>query len=304
MPTDSRAMKNRWAFYTLTCQNCYRRYQRRKKPKEYLCSLKCRAQWRRNIEQMRAERPVATRRSASNSIADDLGEFYEPGNPGNAVQVKTWYLFVAEAFKLKGGMVATTLRELLPLYKQDPTSLPFDKALGQWIRLFNFPEFLIVQNENISANELLSRLAVQILGHWARHARAAERYAMPPRPATWTWAGARHEEELSITFPTQPWRFRVEKRSDFERRTMEACKRSLAAQLDGIESEIAAMKEFERTPGIRLDESSHVHWAARIQVLNDMPRESERPGVMKGARHVFRLMGINPLKRRGRPARK
>jgi hypothetical protein len=252
---------------------------------------------------MRAERPVS-RRSTSKNIADDLGEFYEPANPGNPVQVKTWYLFIAESFKPKNGIVATTLRRLLPLYKQDPTSQPFDKALEQWIRLFNFPELLIVKNEDISANELLSRLAVDILGHWARHARAAKRCEMPPRPATWTWAGS-HEEELSkITFPTQAWRFRAEKRREFERRAIEELKRSLAEQLDESESRIATMKKFERTPCIRLNESSHVHWAAGIQVFGDLPRESERPGVLKGARHVFRLMGINPLKRHGRPARK
>jgi hypothetical protein len=84
---------------------------------------------------------------------------------------------------------------------------------------------------------------------------------------------------------------------------MEEFKLWLADQLNEIESRIAAAKKFERTPGLRLNESSHVHWAARL-VLGDMPRESERPGVMKGARHVFRLMGINPLKRQGRPARK
>ena len=193
---------------------------------------------------------------------------------------------------------------MLPLYKQDRTSQPFDKALKQWIRLFNFSEFLIVQNQDISANELLSRLACEILGHWARHARAAKRYEMPPRAATWTWAGSRHEELSKIRFPIPIWRFTVEKRWEFERRTIEECKLSLAEQLDEIESEIAAMKKFERTPGIRLNESSHVHWAARIQVFGDRPRESERPGVLKGTRHVFRLMGINPLKRRGRPAPK
>jgi hypothetical protein len=297
-------MKDRSAFYTITCQNCYSKYQQRQKPKERLCSPECREQWLRKIKQMRAERPVVTRQSTSNSIADDLGEFYEPGNPGNPVRVKAWYLFVAEAFKLKDGIVATALRKLLPLYKQDPTSQPFDKALEQWIRLFNLPEFLIVQNENISANDLLSRLAVEILGHWARHPRAAKRCEMPPRPATWTWAESREAELSKVKFATQIWRFRVEKRLDFERRTIEECKRSLAEQLDEKESRIAAMKKFERTPGIRLDQSSHLHWAARIQVLGDIARESERPGVLKGARDVFRLMGVNPLKRRGRPRRK
>ena len=85
MPTDSKVMKDRSAFYTITCQNCHSRYQRRQKPKERLCSAKCREQWRWNIEQLRAERPV-TRRSTSKNIADDLGEFYEPGNPGNPVR--------------------------------------------------------------------------------------------------------------------------------------------------------------------------------------------------------------------------
>jgi hypothetical protein len=255
-----------------------------------------------NIEQW-PERPV-TRRPTSKNIADDLGEFYESAIPGNPVRVKTWYLFIAEAFKLKDGIVARTLSELLPLYKQDRTGQPFDKALEQWIRLFNFPEFLIVRNENISVNELLSRLAVEILGHWARHPGAARRCEMPARPAAWTWAESSEEELSKITFPTQTWRFKVEKRREFERRTTEELKLSLADRLDEIETRIAAMKKFERTPSVRLDESSHVHWAARIQVFGDMPRESERPGVMKGARHVFRLMGVNPLKRRGRPIRK
>jgi hypothetical protein len=143
---------------------------------------------------------TAVKNRSSNSIADDLGEFFEPGNPGDPVRVKTWYLFIAEAFKLHDGIVAKPLRQLLPLYKLDPTSQPFENALEQWIRLFNFQELLIVKNENISANELLSRLAVEILGHWARHPRAAKRHEMPPRPATWTWAGSREEELSKITF--------------------------------------------------------------------------------------------------------
>ena len=151
---------------------------------------------------------------------------------------------------------------------------------------------------------MASDRSVSTKGHWARHPSAAKRCEMPARPAIWTWAGSREEELSKIRFPIPIWRFTVEKRREFERRTIKECKLSLAEQLDEIESRIAAMEKFERTPGIRLNESSHLHWAARIQVFGDMPRESERPGVLKGARHVFRLMGINPLKRHGRPARK
>jgi hypothetical protein len=252
---------------------------------------------------MRAARPV-TRRSTASSIADDLGEFYEPGDPGNPVRLKTWYLFIAEVFKLKDTIIAGSLRKLVPLYKQDPTSDVIDKAIDQWIQLFHFPIQLIMTGANICVSEFLVRLAIEILRYWARNARAAKRFEVPPRPATWTWGKPSEEQLSTIRFPAQAWRFRVEKRTEFERRAAAEQKRLLAERLDEIESQIVAMKSLKRTPGIRLGPSSHVHWAARIQVLGDMPRESERPGVMKGARHVFKLMGINPMKRRGRPGRK
>src|SRR6266478_591117 len=182
MPTNSKPMDNHSTSYALTCQNCYRSYERHKKPTEHLCSLKCREQWRRKIEQMRAERPV-TRRSTANNIADDLGEFYEPGDPGNPVRLKTWYLFIAEVFKLKDSIIARSLRKLVPLYKQDPTSDVIDKAIDQWIQLFHFPIPLIMTGTNICVSEFLFRLAIEILRYWARNERAAKRFEVPPRPA-------------------------------------------------------------------------------------------------------------------------
>jgi hypothetical protein len=251
------------------------------------------------MEEMRAQRPI-TRRSTTNSVADGLGEFYEPGDPGNPVRLRTWYLFIAEVFKLKDSIFAESLRKLVPLYKQNPTSDAIDKAIDRWIQLFRFPKQLIITDTNICVGEFLFRLVIEILRYWARHEGAAKRFQVPPRPATWTWGKPSEEKLSTIRFPETKWRFRVETRTEFERRTLAEQELLLAEQLDEIESQIAT-KSFRRTPGIRLGPSSHFHWAARIQVLGDVPGESERPGVMKGVRHVFKLMGINHMKTRGRP---
>ena len=239
----------------------------------------------------------------SQSSADTIGEFYEPANARNAVRLEMWRLFVAEGFKINTAL-GSTLRGLLPRYTQDLASPALDKAINQWIQLFNFPASLIIEGERIFVSEFLSRLAIEILRYWARNERAAKHFAVPPRPAMWTWVNAREEELSTITFPPVTWRFRVEKRNEFERRTAEEQKQFLAERLDEIESRLAAMERFERTPRIRINDSSHIHWAARIQILGDKPRESERAAVMKGVRHVFRLMGVNPMKKRGRPGKK
>ena len=147
-----------------------------------------------------------------------------------------------------------------PLQLIDPAVVPtvydqvraLDKAINQWIQLFNFPASLIIEGERIFVSEFLSRLAIEILRYWARNERAAKRFAVPPRPATWAWVNAREEELSTITFPPVTWRFRVEKRNEFERRTAEEQKQFLAERLDEIESRLAAMERFERTPRIRI----------------------------------------------------
>ena len=270
----------------------------------YEVRLKSRAANKPQNEVARAARSsrVAGDRSRK-STADSIGAFYEPADSRNAVRLEMWRLFIAETFKINND-IARTLRKLLPIYKQDSTSPAVDEAINNWIRLFNFPPSLVMKGENIFIGEFLSRLAAEILRYWSRNERAAKRFEVPPRPATWTWGNTREEELSTITFPPVTWRFRVEKRNEFARRTAKEQKQFLAERLDEIEGRWAAMETFERTPRIRINDSSHIHWAARMQILGDKPRESERAAVMKGVRHVFRLMGVNPMKNIGRPGHK